>query len=454
MNVNPGIFKAYDIRGIYPTDLDGDVAYRIGKAYAEILLRENPGKKPNIVVGYDMRISTPLLKNSVIKGLLNSGVNVIDVGLVSTPTFYFSVAYYNYDGGLQISASHNPKEHNGFKMTRKAAVAFSGETGINEIKDLVIKNEFLSSTERGILTQKSGVTEEAVRVERQEINYGNIKPFKIVVDAANAMGALDVDAIFKDLPCELIRINWELDGNFPSHQADPLNEQNLEQLKNKIKETGADLGIAPDGDGDRYFFVDEKGKTLRQDILRGFIAQLMLKKYPGAKVCYDVRPGRITREMIEAAGGIPLVNKVGHSLIKEFMVTEGSVFSGESSGHYFFKMPFGSFEAPTILVMMFLKFLTDENRPLGEIAAPYYKYFQSGEINSKVTDSKVKLEEIKEKYADGKQSFLDGISIEYPDFWFNVRASNTESLLRLNLEARTKELMEQKRDEVLNLIRS
>lgn len=455
MAFDASIFKAYDIRGIYPTQLDEDLAYKIGRAYSTLLQKEKPNKELQVVVGCDMRISTPSLKKELIRGLVDSGVNVVDVGLVSTPTYYFSVAYYNYDGGIQVSASHNPKEYNGFKLTRAKAVPISGDTGMADLREIVSKGNFPQSTKKGKVEQKSNVLDDLLREEIKGLNLKKIKPFKIVVDAANAMGSLDIEAMFKNLPVELVKLNFELDGNFPIHQPDPLIEENLVPTQKAVIENKADLGIVPDGDGDRYFFVDEKGEVVRQEILRGIMAQLALREFPGATVCYDIRPGRITKDMIEAAHGKASVTKVGHSLIKEQMLKENAVFGGESSGHYFYKFDFGTFESPVKFVLKFLEFLSEQNKPLSEVIAPYRVYFNSGEINTKAVDHKAKIQELADIYKDAKNiSYLDGITIEYEDYWFNVRASNTEPLLRLSLEARTKELMEKKRDEVLEIIRS
>lgn len=457
MVIDPTIFKSYDIRGIYPTQLNEELAYKIARAYAEIIRRENKNKENiEVVVGCDMRVSTPSLKEQTIRGLTDSGLNVVDVGLVTTPTFYFSVAYYGYVGGMQVSASHNPKEYNGFKMVRAGAVPVSGEQGIYEMRDMVIANNFPVYDKKGSVSQKSGVVEDEVKAQTFElkIDTSKIKPFKIVVDTANAMAVLDVKAMFKNLKCHLIILNEKLDGTFPVHQPDPLAEENLKLLQDAVSENQADLGIGPDGDGDRYFFIDDKGEIVRQEILRGIMAQIALKENPGATVCYDIRPGRITKDMIEEAGGKASVTRVGHSLIKEQMLKENSVFGGESSGHYFYKFKYGTFEAPIVLTLKFLEFLSVQNKSLSEVIAPYRKYFHSGEINTKVPDVKAKIDEIKGKYSDGQQSFLDGITVEYPDYWFNVRPSNTEPLLRLNLEARSKQLMEQKRDEVLAIMKS
>lgn len=451
--MDQSIFKAYDIRGVYPEHLNEDDAEDIARAFAMLIQKENPGKQLTIVVGRDMRLSSPALRERVIAGLQLSGVNVVDVGLVSTPTFYFSVGFLGHDGGIQISASHNPKEYNGLKMVRARGVAIGRGTGMEQIKDFAINKTFVTPDHQGTLAMVENITTQAALTELADIDRATVKPFKIVVDAANAMGALDIEAMFEGFPCILIKLNFELDGSFPVHQPDPLDEENLKILQAAVKSHGADLGIAPDGDGDRIFFVDETGQIVRQEILRGIMAQIALAEHPGAKVCYDIRPGRITRDMIEAAGGQPIVTPVGHSLIKTIMVKEDAVFGGESSGHYFYKFPFGTFEAPMALVMKFLVWLSAQDKPLSQAIAPYQKYFHSGEINSKVTDVQATLETIKVKYADGKIDLLDGVTVEYADWWFNVRGSNTEPLIRLNLEAASPELMVQKRDEVLATIR-
>ncbi|MFH0852978.1 MAG: phosphomannomutase/phosphoglucomutase [bacterium] len=447
------IFKAYDIRGVYPDELDEQTAYDIGRAYATLIQNENQGRELTIAVGEDMRLSTPALKSKLIAGLIDSGVNVVEIGLVTTPTFYFAVGFHKYDGGMMVSASHNPKDHNGFKMVRARGVPVSGEAGIEDIKQMVIKQSFITAEKKGQVAHQADVLTEAVQEEIKGIALEKIKPFKIVVDAANAMGALDVEAMFKDLPCEIIKLNFELDGNFPSHQPDPIVAENRELTRQEVIKHKADLGIVPDGDGDRYFFIDEQGNNIPQGILRGIMAQIALKENPGATVCYDIRPGKITQDMIEAVNGHGIVTRVGHSLIKETMLKEKAVFGGESSGHYFYKFPFGTFEAPITLVMKFLVYLSEQDKPASEVVKPYDIYFHSGEINSKVDDVQGKLKLIKETFSDGKINELDGITVEYPDWWCNIRPSNTEPLLRLALEARSQEIMEQKRDEILALIK-
>ena len=455
MQLDESIFKAYDIRGKYPEQINEDLVYKIGRAYSTFLSKENPQKKLNIVISSDMRLSSPCLKENLIKGIIDSGFNVIDIGLATTPTFYFAVAFYGYDGGLQVSASHNPKEFNGLKIVREKGFPVSGEGGIYEIRDIVKNESFIDvSSTKGEIIKKEGVLEMEVKEESKGINLEKIKPFRIAIDAANSMGAVDIKEIFKSLPCEVIGMNFELDGTFPVHEADPLKEENMKFVQDKVLKDKADLGISIDGDADRYFFVDEKGETVPQSILRGLMAQIAIKENPGSTVCYDIRPGKITKDMIEEVGGKAVVTKVGHSLIKEKMIELDAIFGGESSGHFFYKFDFGTFEAPTTLIRKFLVYISEQNKPLSEIVKPYKKYFHSGEINTEVENKEGKMKEVAEKYSNGKISYLDGVTIEYPDYWFIVRPSNTESLLRFIIESTSKEKMEEKRDEIINIIKS
>ncbi len=455
MSIDTSIFKAYDIRGLVPDQLNPELIEKIGRAFVRLLQAENPRKKLNIVIGHDMRLSSESLKTSLVKGVIRAGANVIDIGLASTPTFYFAVGFYGYDGGLQVSASHNPKDYNGLKLVRAKAVPVAGDSGIKQIRDWVVENKFVDAPIPGKISSLKNVAQQAYKeeIKAAKIDPKAIKPFKIVVDPANAMGVIDLDFMFQDTPVKLIKLNDTLDGSFPSHQADPLKPENLEQLQRAVIKERADLGIAVDGDADRYFLVDEKGQPLRQEILRGIMAQLTLKDCPHAIICYDIRPGKITKDMIEEAGGIPSVTPVGHSLIKEQMIREGAPFGGESSGHYFYAFDFGVFEMPVVLILKFLLWLSKQNKPFSQAIKPYQKYFNSGEINSIVKDAPAIIKKLAKKYADADISYLDGITITYPDFWFNVRPSNTEPKLRLNLEAISPEIMRAKRDEVLSIIR-
>jgi phosphomannomutase len=448
-----GIFKSYDVRGLYPNEIDAPTVAQIARALVTMLRAEYGQDQLKIVVGGDMRVSTPELKAAVIEALIAHGVEVVDVGLVSTPTYYFAVAFYGYDGGIQVSASHNPKQYNGLKMVRRSAGPIGKGNGMEEIERLAGTDLSWSGPSGHVVIHQEILTD-LMSAEVHEDDRRAIKPLKIVVDAANAMGALDVEAILKDVPIELVRLNFELDGTFPVHQPDPLDPKNLEILRQAVIEHHADLGIAPDGDGDRYFFVDERGEVVRQEILRGIMAQIALRETPGATVCYDIRPGKITKDLIEEAGGKAIVTRVGHSHIKKAMIEAGAVFGGESSGHYFYQFPFGTFEAPAPLVLKFLRWVSEQGKSLSEAVAIYRsKYTNSGEINSEVEDVSAVLKTIQEKYSDGEISLLDGVTVTYPDFWFNVRGSNTEPLIRLNLEATTPALMEEKRDEVLAIIR-
>jgi len=448
------IFKAYDIRGIYHSELDETLAYKIGRAFTTMLQQEEKKTDISLVVSSDMRLSSPQLKQNIIQGIIDQGAHVIDIGMASTPTFYFTVAQYNYDGGLIVSASHNPKEYNGCKMVRKQATPISKETGIYTIRDLA-QNNIFTDHKKGTIMKKSDVLEDQMNHDLNYINKDNIKSFRIVADPANSMGAQYLDLLFKHIPGTLTKINFELDGTFPAHQADPLNEENMKQLKDKVVEDGADLGISTDGDGDRVFLVDEKGETIPPYILRGLLAKIFLRQHPNSHICYDIRPGRITRDMILENSGIPVVTRVGHSLIKEKMRELDAVFAGESSGHFFLKFDHGFYEAPVVMIGKILEELTIKNCRFSELVKPYKKYFHSGEINSKVENKEETMNHIVSLHKNAKNiSYLDGITIEYDNYWFNIRSSNTESLLRLNLEAETQEIMEEKRDELLSIIRS
>ena len=454
MKINPSIFKAYDIRGIYPSELNEEVIYKIGRAYAVLIQKENKGKL-TVAVGEDMRLSSPKLKEALVKGLVTQGVNVVEIGLVSTPTFYFAVANYGYDGGMQVSASHNPREWNGLKLVRKEAIPVSEDTGIKKIKAMVEKGEFMEVEEKGEVSKKEGVLQDQIKHDFKYADISKIKLFKVVVDPANAMGALYSEAMFDRLPCELIKMNFELDGTFPNHEADPMKEENTKDLRKRVVKERADIGIAIDGDGDRIFFVDNKGELVPQQIIRGLLAKIFLREYPGATICYDIRPGKITVDMIKEAGGKPVVTRVGHSLIKEKMREVDALFGGESSGHFFLKLEKGVYEVPVIVILKLLQELSESGKSFSELIKPYKKYFHSGEINLVVEDKLGKIKEIEELYkGEAKEvNNLDGIMVDMGDFWFNLRPSNTEAKLRLNLEATSNKLMEEKRDEVLKVIR-
>jgi len=456
--INAKIFKAYDIRGIYGEDFDNELAYLLGQAF--VALREqdpdyNPRVQLEIAVACDMRLSSPLLKDNLIRGLTVAGAKVIDLGMVATPTFYFAVGKNNYAGGIIVSASHNPKEWNGFKMVRSGGRPVSGETGIEFIKTKVLENKFMPKKQVGQVVTLENVLDEEINFALSQVDLKTIRPLKIAADAANSMGATYLKKLFSNLPqCQLIPLNFNLDGTFPKHEADPLKEENLAQLKHMILNSKVDLGIATDGDGDRIFFVDDQGITIHPAIIRGLLAKLFLQDKPDSKIGYDVRPGKITVDLIKEAGGVPVITRVGHSLIKEQMLKEGLYFAGESSGHFYLNTEYGCFEYPSIMILKLLVEFSKIQEPVSKCLNKYKKYYSSGEINRNVSNKEEVFKRIKESFSDGEINLLDGISVTYPNYWFNVRGSNTEETVRLNLEAINEETMEKRTAEILKIIES
>lgn len=452
----PNIFKAYDIRGIFEKDFDLPFVFNLGLAFVNLRRQDGdcPADKPlKIVVAQDMRLSSPAINNQLIQGLLAAGAEVIDAGLISTPAFYFTVSDQDADGGIMVSASHNPKEWNGFKLVRKNSRPISGESGIEWLRDHINEQTPETNSEKKALILKEAAAKQ-LEHDLKFISPSDIKPLKVVADAANSMGAQYLELLASALPIKLEKINFTLDGSFPAHEADPLKSENLEQLCEAVKTAQADLGIATDGDGDRVFFVDNLGQLIDPSIIRGLLAQIFLKDKPGSKICYDVRPGKITVDLIEEAGGIPVPTRVGHSLIKEQMLSENAYFAGESSGHFFLNLEIGCFEMPMIMIGLLLTLFSQQEQNVADFIQQYRRYSHSGEINRAVKDKEAVFTQLKEKYADAEISLLDGVSITYPDFWFNVRGSNTEDKVRLNLEAKDPAIMVKKRDEILAIIES
>lgn len=454
--IDPKIFKAYDIRGIYGQDFDNELAYRLGLAFIELRKLDpdfTPNKKFRVAVGCDMRLSSPLLKENLIRGLRVAGAEVVDLGLVATPTFYFAVGKNNLDGGVIVSASHNPKEWNGFKLVRAKGEPISGETGIMFLKEKILENRFLPAEKPGEVSLLENSLEEEIDFSLQRVDLKKIRPFKIVADAATSMGALYLEKLFTGLTqCKLIKLNFQLDGSFPAHEADPLKEENLEQLKQAVLSHQADLGIATDGDGDRIFLVDNEGKVMNPAIIRGLLAKLFLQEKPGAKIGYDVRPGKITADLISENGGQPVITRVGHSLIKEQMIKEGLYFAGESSGHFYLNTEIGCFEYPSLMILKLLTEFSLSQEKTADYLKRYQKYFASGEINREVVDKEAVFKNIAASFPEGEINNLDGISVSFADYWFNVRGSNTEEKVRLNLEAVSEEIMKTKTEEVLRII--
>jgi len=450
--IDPKIFRAYDVRGLYPEELNEKTAFFIGQALVRFLKKKNP----KILVSRDNRLSSKPLFNSLTKGILKKGGEIVDIGLSSTPRFYFSVIKSLADAGIQITASHNPSNYNGFKLVRKKAIPISGETGLKEIKEIIEKGDFNKRVFKKEKIIKKDFFKEYIDFNFKLAgfkNFENLKSFKVVVDTANAVSGIDLKALFKKLPCQVFHLFSELDGSFPNHQPDPLLKENLKFLIREIKKRKANLGIALDGDGDRVVFVDEKGKTIRGDFITALIAKELLKEKPKEKILYEVRSSWIVRETILKNNGIPILGRAGHSLIKEKMREKNILFAGELSGHYFFR-EIGFFEGPLLVILEMLKILVKEKKSLSEIIKPFEIYFQSGEINFKVKDKEKKIEKIEKYYSKKAKKIIkiDGLTLEFNDWWFNLRPSNTEDLLRLNLEAKTKDILEKKTKEITSLI--
>jgi len=457
MSINPGIFKGYDIRAIYPTDINEKNIVAIIRAIYTFLIKDYKGNIPfTLVVGTDMRISSPSLTKAAIKTLLSLGANIIDIGLVSTPTFYFVVSHYNYDAGIQITASHNPKEWNGIKIVKnspKGLIKIGKPTGLETIKEMALAGESIRTLAKGKVTQKTEFLKDEVKNALRIADNPTIKKFKIVADAANAMGSQYILALFNRINAHLIKMNFDLDGTFPAHQPDPLQSETLVELQKRVIKEKADLGLAPDGDGDRLFFIDEKGNVVPPTIITSIIAKDLLKKYKREKILIDIRYILTPQRIVKENGGAIQITRVGHAYITEAMNKTGGIFAGESSGHYFFRET-GNAESQLPIILTVLKVLTEENKPFSELVEDYRRSFESGEYNFKVTNALEIIDTLKQKYSDGILDPMDGIAVNYPMWRFSVRISNTEPLLRLNVEADNKTTMEEKRDELLNKIKS
>lgn len=464
MQINPTIFKAYDIRGIYPSEINEEFAYKIGQAMAEF------SKAKEIVVGRDTRLSSPSLSQSLINGITESGANVLDVGLVSTPTFFFAVRHLKAPAGIQVSASHNPKEYNGFKVVlrdEKGIIKVGLESGLDKIRNLVLgQYHFVPKLHRSLGTIKhrslgtiekiSGIQEAEIDDVFQLIPLPDLPSFTVVADPANAMGGQFLEAFFQRLPqINLIKMNFEMDGNFPAHEPNPLIFETLDSLRERVLEEKADFGIAPDGDGDRIFFIDERGEVIPASHITALVAKELLVQYPNEKILYDVRYAWTAKKVIEEFGGVPVMSKVGHALISGALREENGIFAGESSGHFFFRDT-GYAEAPLLVLLYLLKALAREKKPLSEIIAPLVFSYESGEINFRLKSREKAqsiVNELEKRYKDGEIIKIDGLAAEFPDWRFSLRPSNTEPLLRLNIEASSKELMEEKRNELIQFIK-
>jgi phosphomannomutase len=451
MNLNPAIFKAYDVRGVYPGEVNEDAARAIGAAFVVYL------KAKRIAVGRDMRLSSPTVAAAFIDGATAQGADVVDYGMIATDMLYFAVASDGHDGGVQITASHNPKQYNGMKMVRREAFPLSGDEGISDIRDMIAQDRLpAAAARRGSVTTKDALEAYTAHVMRF-IDPSIIKPFNVVLDAGSGMGGLVAPKLFERLPCRTTRLCFDIDGRFPNHEANPLIEENRRDIVEAVVAQKADIGIAWDGDADRCFFIDGTGEFVSGDFVTALLAEAFLLKHPGASVIYDLRASYAVRDAVAKYGGTSYMNRVGHAFFKARMRETNAIFGGEVTGHYYFRDNFYA-DNGFIPALLMLELMSKKAQSLHELLQPLArKYFISGEINTKLASMDqvpAKLDQIAAKYSDGHQYTLDGLSVEYADWHFNVRPSNTEPLLRLNLEATTPDMMAAKRDEVVALIRT
>jgi phosphomannomutase len=450
---NKNIFKAYDIRGLYPEELNADTANRIGKSFIKYL-RTNLKMNPEaVVIGYDMRSSSPLLAQELISGLLDQGQDVINIGQINTDLLYFSANKMQCPG-IMVTASHNPKQYNGFKMITKVPFGIGAGEGMEELYDYVVENNFTTANQLGV-EKKDDYSDEYMEKLLSLIDKTKLKKYKIVADTGNGMAGKFVEQVFSHLPIDLIKMNFAIDGENPVHGWDPLKPENRVDLEKKVVEVGADFGLAFDGDADRLFVIDNKGKMIAGDFVTALLAEYFLARNEKDKnIIYDIRASWAVRDIVAKAGGKSFANRVGHTFIKQRMIKENAIFAGEGSGHYYFK-DFYKSDSALLTALYFIEYLSSKEVTTSKLVESLeQKYFITGEINSKVDDPDKIISKIEEIYNDGEISHEDGLSVEYSDWHFNLRKSNTEPLLRLSLEAMSKELMEEKREEILKSIKS
>ena len=450
--MDESIFKAYDIRGRYPDTLNEDVARKIGRAYVSFLGLSGS----RVVVGRDMRLSGEPLEDAFVRGVTEAGADVLDIGLVSTDALYFAVGHLEEPGGAMITASHNPKDYNGLKLCREDAIALSGDEGINQIRDLITSGKLPEPNEDAGSVEEGNITEDYAEHCLSFINTEGLRPLKIVVDAGNGMAGKMLPPIFEKLPFEYVPMYFELDGSFPNHPPNPIEPENMEELQERVVAEGADFGVAFDGDADRCFVVTENGVTISGDILAALVAKNVLEKEPGAAIIYSAVCSKALPELVRREGGRPIRTKAGHSIIKPEMRKHDAAFGGEHSGHFYFRDNYFA-DSGIIAMLTVAELVGRQEEPLSELLVPIDPYFRSGEINSEVEDQDKVMKRVEEHYAerdDPEIDHLDGLTVDYGDWWFNLRPSNTEPLLRLNVEASDRETMEKERDELLDLIRS
>lgn len=442
------LFKAYDIRGVYGEDLTDGIAYKFGRAFASFL------KCKTVAVGHDMRESSHPIQQKLIQGLTDQGADVIKIGLATTPMLYFAVAKFGYEAGVNVTASHNPAKYNGFKLVRKDGVPISGDTGIYDMRDLVDAGKFQKAEKKGTVSERADILDAYIKNALSFVNASKLKKFKIIADTGNGMAGIVIPDLLSKIPCEFEHMFPELDGTFPNHEANPLKAETLRWLQAEVKNKKADLGVAFDGDSDRIGFVDEKGGIVPMDLFTALISIELLKNNKGAKILHDLRSSKAVAETITANTGQPIETRVGHSFIKECMRKEKAIFAGEVSGHYYLQKNY-YIESPFIVLLLLLLLMTETSKPLSELIKPLKKYYSTGELNFEVKDKEEAMEKVRKAFTGAKRVYsLDGLSIEYEDWWMNLRPSNTESLLRLNLEAKTKEKMEEMREKVVEILES
>ncbi|MBN1993131.1 MAG: phosphomannomutase/phosphoglucomutase [Anaerolineae bacterium] len=448
MKVDPGIFRAYDIRGIYPDELNEKTGYAIGRAFVTFLGIDR------VIVGRDMRLSGPQMFDAVSRGLMDQGADVINIGMVSTDQYYYACATLGH-AGIMVTASHNPAQYSGLKMVKKMPQLLSGDGGIQDLRQIVENDAYAQPTRTGAMTEQD-LSEDFVNMVLSLIDRETLASLKVIADTGNGMVGPILTRIYKRLPgINLTGMYLEPDGSLPNHGLDPLQPENRAELEQRVVADGADIGFAFDGDGDRFFTIDNRGEFVPGDFLTALMGQYYLKKYPGSKILYDVRASWAVPDLITAAGGTPLMERVGHAFIKARMAKEDAAFAGEVTGHYYFKDFFFA-DSGIIPSLIILDILSKKKASLAELLEPLEaKYFISGEINTRISgDPKAKMQELADTFKDADIHWLDGVSITYNNWHFNVRPSNTEPLLRLNLEAKSQTLMEEKRDQVLDIIRN
>lgn len=444
------IFKAYDIRGLYGSEINEDIAYRIGRAFVIFNENEMPSGQMRVIMGRDMRISSPSLSDAFAKGACDQGSDVVDIGLCSTDMLYFASGLLDLPG-VMFTASHNPAEYNGLKLCKRKAAPVSDESGILVIRDLVLKNDWDANTRKGSIIRRD-VMPEYVRHCHSFIDEENLSPIDIVVDAGNGMAGLLIPAVFESLPCNIIPMFFELDGSFPNHPASPIEPENIKYTREMVIDSQADLGIAFDGDADRMFLVDELGEPVSGSLTTALVSRRMLERHPGEKIIYNCICSRIVPETIRKFGGNPIRERVGHSFIKQTMADTGAIFAGEHSGHYYFRDNFRA-DSGLIAALLSIETICLERKSLSHLLGPFKKYYNSGELNSRISDSDTKLKELEDLYGDGKVDWLDGLTVNFHSWWFNARPSNTEPLLRLNVEASSEDELERRTKELLEVIR-